>query len=264
MEQTYLRKQMFWLTLLLGNTEKASSGRQCFPSKAVLSKPLSIKKKKILPLLLPVPPATSLNLPPFLTQLVEDIALQCPCCPHFPTNSSVCDNKVFAPSRMMTSSPRQPPMSFPPVSGSALSMESATFSHSFLEASLPPFAHHRLSALLPLLWVLPLLFKNFKLLLFFKSFELCGCFIFWPHHMPYAILVSPARDWTCASCLISTESKPLDHQGSPWVLLLISLFPATLSDSAVPSWLPSLNLYPLPVQPFHQHQQCSWTRVLIK
>ena len=123
--------------------------------------------KKIIPLLLLVPPATSLNPPPFLTQLLEDIALQCPCCPHFPTDSPVCGNQVFAPSRMMTSSPPQPPMSFPPVSGSALSMEYATFSHSFLEASLPPFAHHRLSALLPLLWELPLLFKTFKLLLFF-------------------------------------------------------------------------------------------------
>ena len=44
MEQTYLRKQMFWLTLPLGDTEKASLGRQCFPLKAVLSKSLSIKK----------------------------------------------------------------------------------------------------------------------------------------------------------------------------------------------------------------------------
>ena len=27
---------------------------------------------------------------------------------------------------------------------------------------------------------------------------------------------SPRRDQTCAPCIGSTESKPLDHQGSPW------------------------------------------------
>ena len=30
-------------------------------------------------------------------------------------------------------------------------------------------------------------------------------------------LSSPTRDLVCASCIGSLESKPLEHQGSPWI-----------------------------------------------
>ena len=44
-------------------------------------------------------------------------------------------------------------------------------------------------------------------------------FFFWPHHAAHGILliVPPSKDWTSMPCAGSTESQPLDHQGSlPW------------------------------------------------
>ena len=41
--------------------------------------------------------------------------------------------------------------------------------------------------------------------------------LFWRGAMPGGMcdLDSPTRDWPCAPCIASVESKPLDHQGSP-------------------------------------------------
>ena len=37
-------------------------------------------------------------------------------------------------------------------------------------------------------------------------------------------LSSPTRDWTSAPCSGTMESQPLDHQGSPFVILFFVLF----------------------------------------
>ena len=51
------------------------------------------------------------------------------------------------------------------------------------------------------------------LLYFFFFFSV----LFWRGAMPGGMcdLDSPTRDWPCAPCIASVESKPLDHQGSP-------------------------------------------------
>ena len=62
-------------------------------------------------------------------------------------------------------------------------------------------------------------------------------FFFWPHGMwdPNP----PTRDWTCAPCIGSTESQPLDLQGSPLGSLLVRKL--ILLDQ-IPTLMTSFNL----------------------
>ena len=61
----------------------------------------------------------------------------------------------------------------------------------------------------------------------------CGVYYFYfflamPHGMWN--LSSPTRDWTHVPCGGSTESQLLDHQGSPWILVIFETSQRVISS----------------------------------